>query len=202
MPELCRVPSAVRPLKAPEETGRRVRALDVGAGVGRVTSDVLLHLVSDVLLVEPVEGFIQEAWRRGASSAAGTLVPDRSHAPWKGVLDKTTSVTFVQGTLQALDPAHPLRDESMKLLGRVGHEPMEDDIDSGFDVIWCQWCLGHLNDADLIAFFRRCRAALRTRESSVVVVKENLCNDGEDGSARTSFDESDSSLTRCVSLDV
>lgn len=196
MPELCTVPSAIRPLDAPADLGRRVRALDVGAGVGRVTSDVLLHLVSDVVLVEPVSGFIQEALRRGTASAAGTLVPDRSHAPWKGIRDGHRSVTFVQGTLQELDPAHPLQGAAATLLGRVGYTPQEDDIDSGFDVIWCQWCLGHLRDADLVAFLRRCRAALRNREKSIVIVKENLCQDGSDGSPRTSFDESDSSLTR------
>lgn len=105
-------------------------------------------------------------------------------------------MTFVQETLQAFDPAHPLAGGPTKLLGRVGHVPPEDDLESGFDVIWCQWCLGHLSDADLVAFFRRCRAALRDRDKSVIVVKENLCQDGPDGSARSSFDESDSSVTR------
>ena len=87
-----------------------------------------------------------------------------------------------------------------ELLGRVGYVPPEgaDDTDSGFDVVWCQWCLGHLNDADLVAFFRRCRAALREPGKSVVVVKENLCQEDDEGSGRESFDESDSSLTRCV----
>lgn len=198
MPELCTVPSAVRPLTStgPSTTGKRVRALDVGAGVGRVTSDVLLHLVLDVVLVEPVTNFVEEAYRRGVASQNGTLVPDSSHAIWKGIQSKSKSVTFVQGTLQTLDPASPLSGEGWKLLGRVGHVPAEDDIESGFDVIWCQWCLGHLNDEDLVPFFRRCRAALRDRGKSLIIVKENLCQDAEDGSARVSFDESDSSLTR------
>lgn len=198
MPELCTVPSAIRPLDppGPSTTDKRVRALDVGAGVGRVTSDVLLHLVSDVVLVEPVSKFVEEAHRRGVASENGTLVPDSSHAIWKGIQSKDKSVTFVQGTLQALDPASPLSGEGSKLLGRVGYVPAEDDIDSRFDVIWCQWCLGHLNDEDLVPFFRRCRAALRDRGKSLIIVKENLCQDGENGSARVSFDESDSSLTR------
>ena len=196
MPELCKVPSAVRPLKAPEDTTHRVRALDVGAGVGRVTSDVLLHLVDDVVLIEPVEKFVQEAFERGTASAAGTLIEDKSHAIWKGIRDKSKSVTFVQGTLQALDPAHPLASEDCKLLGRVGHIPSEDDIDSKFDVIWCQWCLGHLTDDDLVPFFKRCRAALRESGKSLIIVKENLCQEAADGTGRESFDESDSSLTR------
>jgi protein N-terminal methyltransferase len=125
---------------------------------------------------------------------------------WKGVSDRSTSVTFIQGTLQSFDPAAPLAGST--LVGRVGYaadlEPgsttMADaGIDSGFDVIWCQWCLGHLSDADLVAFFRRCKSSLRDKKRSVIVVKENVCADARDGTARTEFDEEDSSLTRCAS---
>jgi len=68
----------------------------------------------------------------------------------------------------------------------------------GFDVIWCQWCLGHLSDVDLIAFFRRSHAALRDKEKgkSLIAVKENLCSDLDGGGPRTVFDRQDSSLTR------
>lgn len=199
-PDLCTVPSAVRPrsLPPPSTSSPRTRAVDVGAGVGRVTSDVLLHLVSDVLLLEPVAGFVREAHRRGRASAEGTLVEDAGHARWKGVRERRTSVTLVQGTLQAFDPLRPL--QGAQLIGRVGYAPDVDDLDSGFDVVWCQWCLGHLSDVDLVAFFRRCRQALRDAEKSVIVVKENLCQDEPDGSPRTVFDESDSSLTRSVAI--
>jgi len=199
LPFLCTVPSAIRPLKpTPKPPNYRIRALDVGAGVGRVTSDVLLHLTHDVVLLEPVPPFITEAFRRGTESELGTLKEDKSHARWKGIESKEKSVTFVRGTLQEFDPSHPLGSGSgaMELLGRVGHKPENDDTDSQFDVIWCQWCLGHLSDPDLIAFFKRCRKALRNADESVIVVKENLCFDSDDGQPATVFDESDSSLTR------
>ena len=121
MPELCTVPSAVRPLAA-SSSDRRVRALDVGAGVGRVTCDVLLHLVSDVVLLEPVDNFVQEAFRRGRASEDGTLVEDGVRSRWKGVQQKEKSVAVVQGTLQAFDPLSPLK--GGKLLGRVGYVPV------------------------------------------------------------------------------
>jgi protein N-terminal methyltransferase len=55
MPQLCKVDSALRRLSAGETTCQtRLRALDVGGGVGRTTKDVLLHLVDDVVLIEPV----------------------------------------------------------------------------------------------------------------------------------------------------
>ncbi|KAH9951471.1 DUF858-domain-containing protein [Amylocystis lapponica] len=193
MPELSTVPSAIRPLRPPEST-RRTRALDIGAGIGRVTADVLLHLVSDVVLVEPVETFVREAWSRGRASSADAVQADSTHVRWKGILEKEKSVTFLQGTLQAFDPSHPLA--CAKLLGRVGHEPPADDLESKFDIVWCQWCLGCLSDPDLVDFLRRSRAALRDPARSLIVAKENLCSDGPDGEPMAVFDETDSSLTR------
>ena len=174
-----------------------------------MTADVLLHLFSDVVLVEPVEPFIQEAFRRGRASESSAPAPDRANSspsageenleivPWKGIADKSKSVTFVQATLQDFDPAHPsAHPEKVKVLGRVGRVPPADDLDEGFDVVMCQWCLGALSDADLVAFFRKCKTALRDPAKGLILVKENLCS--EEGGPRAVFDESDSSLTRCV----
>ena len=218
LPELCTVPSAVHPLSdgskpaaATTKSGRkrRTRVLDVGAGVGRVTADALLHLFDDVVLVEPVEPFIAEAVRRGKASASGTplvLPPSDSPsedgdaaslevAPWKGIRDRTRSVTFVRATLQDVDPLHPV-----PVIERVGYDGDggKEEERSGFDVVWCQWCLGALSDADLVAFFRRARAALRDPVRGLLVVKENTCS--ETGGPRAVFDESDSSLTRYALL--
>ncbi|KAG6866959.1 hypothetical protein C0991_003875 [Blastosporella zonata] len=192
--ELSTVPSSLRPLQS--SLPSRTRALDVGAGVGRVTSDVLLYLVSDVVLLEPVESFVQQALASCRASTS-TETPHRGQRAWKGLADGSKSVTLLQGTLQDFDPMNPHR---VTFLDRIGYQPTQPlhDIGSGFDVIWCQWCLGHLSDADLVAFLRRSHAALKQSEkgTSLIVVKENLCQDMKDGSARTVFDEQDSSLTR------
>lgn len=192
LPELSTVPSALRPLNPPT---RRTRALDVGSGIGRVTQDVLLHLFSDVVLVEPVDNFIQEALARGRASISPPAQPTPGKHPWRGIADQTKSVTFLRGTLQDFDPARP---HHATMLDRVGYTPPATDALSGFDVVWCQWCLGHLSDPDLVAFLRRSRAALREPTRSLIVVKENLCSDEPDGSACVVFDEQDSSLTRLV----
>ncbi|OBZ75314.1 Alpha N-terminal protein methyltransferase 1 [Grifola frondosa] len=200
LPELSTVPSAIRPLApSSQDALRRTRVLDAGAGVGRVTGDVLLHLFSDVVLLEPVPSFIDSALERGTASAAPERVSDDAPSlpRWKGIHDKSKSVTFVQGTLQDFDSSRPLY--ATRRLGRVGYEPPTDDIDSGFDVVWCQWCLGCLSDEGLVAFFRRCRAALRDPRRGLIVVKENLCSDAGD-KPRNVFDSEDSSLTRRVDL--
>lgn len=60
-----------------------------------------------------------------------------------------------------------------------------------YDLIWTQWCVGHLTDAQLVAYVARCRDLLK--ESGIMVVKENLSTDplGKD-----MYDELDSSVTR------
>jgi len=158
--------------------------------------------VSDVVLLEPVEAFVNEALaraRRGASGSSGDDISEKN-SNWQGVAHQTRSVTILQGTLQEFDPLNPHR---VQFLDRVGYQPARPlaDIGAGYDVIWCQWCMGHLSDADLVAFLRRSHAALRkdgTKDRSLIVVKENLCSDNADGTGRTVFDEQDSSLTRQV----
>lgn len=179
-------------LNTPPDSSR-TRALDVGAGIGRVTSDVLLHLISDVTILEPVDIFVEEALSRARASALGTLSP--SQGAWRGLADRTKSVTILQGTLQDF---HPLRPHYARFLDRVGYQPLgpTHEIGMGFDVIWCQWCLGHLNDADLVVFLKRCFHSLNEQPKSLIMVKENICSDHEDGSPQTVFDDEDSSLTR------
>ena len=189
-PQLSTVPSSLSPLNVPPDPPR-TRALDVGAGIGRVTSDVLLHLVSDVTILEPVDAFVQEALSRARASASGTLSP--SQGAWRGLSDQSKSVTILQGTLQDF---HPLQPHHARFLDRVGFQSPTDEIGIGFDVIWCQWCLGHLRDADLVAFLKRCFRSLNKHPKSLIMVKENLCDDHEDGSPLTVFDDQDSSLTR------
>jgi protein N-terminal methyltransferase len=53
-----------------------------------------------------------------------------------------------------------------------------------------------MKDVDLIAFLKRSQAALRKEVASVIVVKENVCTDGEGGVPEIVFDADDSSVTR------
>ncbi|KAJ3317969.1 hypothetical protein HDU76_000990 [Blyttiomyces sp. JEL0837] len=61
-----------------------------------------------------------------------------------------------------------------------------------YDVIWCQWVLGHLTDDDLVAFFKRCKKGLKP--NGAIGVKENL------SSGATEVDKEDSSVTRPETL--
>ena len=57
-----------------------------------------------------------------------------------------------------------------------------------YDVVWIQWCIGHLTDEDLVAFLIRCKAGLK--EGGFIVMKENNANVG------FTLDLEDSSITR------
>lgn len=69
-------------------------------------------------------------------------------------------------------------------------EPLESFTPEAgrYDVIWVQWCVGHLTDDDFEAFFRRC--AIGLKPGGMIYVKENNVKDG------FVLDTDDSSLTR------
>jgi protein N-terminal methyltransferase len=62
-----------------------------------------------------------------------------------------------------------------------------------YDLIWNQWCLGHLTDAQLVGYLKKCGRALKP--AGWVVVKENMSTSDEDV-----FDEIDNSVTRYLSF--
>ncbi len=77
-------------------------------------------------------------------------------------------------------------------LGEVFVQSLEDWSPVGkYELIWNQWCLGHLTDEGLVAYLQRCKVAVA--EGGWIVVKENMSThlEGED-----IFDEADSSVTR------
>ena len=58
-----------------------------------------------------------------------------------------------------------------------------------YELVWNQWCVGQLNDAQFVGYLRRLPPVLK--KGGWIVVKENLSNAGEDV-----YDETDSSVTR------
>eukprot|EP00897_Mesotaenium_endlicherianum_P002817 jgi/Mesen1/2563/ME000162S01688 len=76
-----------------------------------------------------------------------------------------------------------------------------------YDVVWVQWCIGHLTDADFVAFFQRAQAEgampvflgqaqepgegpAGLKPGGIIVLKENNCRHG------FVVDKEDSSVTR------
>lgn len=126
------------------------RALDCGAGIGRITKHLLLRFFDKVDLVEQNASFLEEA---------------------KNFIGKCHKVgNLYCAGLQDFSP-----------------EPKT------YDVIWCQWVLGHLTDEDFVGFLKSCKRGLKP--NGIIVVKENLTS-----SDKVEVDKEDSSITRPISL--
>lgn len=128
------------------------RALDCGAGIGRVTKNLLVKFFGTVDLVEQDAGFVRKA---------------HDYLRLNGERHPNVGEIFNEG-LQNFAPT-------------PGH----------YDVIWSQWVLGHLTDADLRAFFERCALALKP--NGCLVIKENFTATDE-----VTIDANDSSVTRSL----
>ncbi|KAI8718068.1 hypothetical protein NCS52_00884700 [Fusarium sp. LHS14.1] len=127
------------------KTGRKMvsRALEGGAGIGRVTEGLLTQVAEKVDIIEPITKFTD-------------------------VLANKPGVGNIFN------------------VGLEGWKP-EDGVK--YDLIWTQWCVGHLPDDLLVEYFERCKSALAP--DGVIVIKENLSTNGVDV-----FDDLDSSVTR------
>ncbi|OHE98509.1 hypothetical protein CORC01_06130 [Colletotrichum orchidophilum] len=119
-------------------------ALEGGAGIGRITTGLLLDIAEQVDVVEPIARFTAS-------------------------LQETSGIRSIYNI--GLDRWHP--------------EP-----GVRYDLIWTQWCLGHLTDEQLVQYLQRCVTAL-TPGCGLIIIKENLSTSGTDA-----FDHVDSSVTR------
>eukprot|EP00929_Paragymnodinium_shiwhaense_P007139 TRINITY_DN111087_c0_g1_i1.p1 TRINITY_DN111087_c0_g1~~TRINITY_DN111087_c0_g1_i1.p1 ORF type:complete len:759 (-),score=227.26 TRINITY_DN111087_c0_g1_i1:34-2310(-) len=111
--------------------GRFARALDVGAGIGRVAKAILQPHCDRIDLVEPIPKHLEAAKR------------DLKEGSWPG--------EFILGALQ--DFVAPK--------------------DAKYDLVWCQWLLMYIVDADVIAFLKRVADQLLA-PAGILVVKENI----------------------------
>ncbi|KAH8922691.1 hypothetical protein BT69DRAFT_1263177 [Atractiella rhizophila] len=157
-------------------------ALDAGAGIGRVTKEVLLPLMDEVHLVEPVAKFLAQAKKE---------VEDRDGR--FSLLDafangKRKRVRMFNVPLQDFDPSsHP---NECYFSSSSSSDEKEDRFEGKYHLIWIQWCLPHLTDAEIIRFLKASKAALT--EGGYVCVKENLVMEG----VESLRDEEDWSVTR------
>lgn len=80
----------------------------------------------------------------------------------------------------------------VRTIFNVGLEEWQPGEDVQYDLVWTQWCVGHLTDEQLVQYLERCKAVLEP-ESGVIVIKENISTNGVD-----IFDDVDSAVTRLV----
>ncbi|XP_031629915.1 alpha N-terminal protein methyltransferase 1 [Contarinia nasturtii] len=130
------------------------RALDCGAGIGRVTKNLLINYFKCVDLVEQDENFVRKA---------------NDYLSVNGQLNEKIGTIYNVG-LQDFTPT-----------------------ENTYDIIWCQWVLGHLTDDDLCAYFKRCTSGLT--KDGCIVIKENFTSTDD-----FCIDAVDSSVTRSLRI--
>ena len=112
------------------------------------------------------------------------------------------SAGFLSTVCEVIDVVEPVekfaqeaKGQKMVGNGSVGNVyvcGLEDWIpEARYDIIWNQWCLGHLTDKQLVAYLGRCKRALTM--DGWIVVKENM---GTNANGEDMFDQQDSSVTR------
>ncbi|KAL8778683.1 MAG: hypothetical protein Q9213_007297 [Squamulea squamosa] len=137
--------------------------------------------------------------RRTNTSSGGTLL-DRGADCGAGIGRVTAG--FLSKVCQVIDVVEPIekfakvaREMMLTGDGKVGEvyvTGLQDWIPNAkYDIIWNQWCLGHLTDDELKHYLVRCKAALE--DGGWIVVKENMSTDIE---GQDILDEEDSSATR------
>lgn len=135
----------------PNITGERVRALDVGAGIGRVSKSLLLPLFESVDMleqnlkyVEESKSFLANGNRRGNSKVGRRIACSMQAFKADGVM------------------------------GRDGVS--SGSLRGNYDVIWIQWCVIYLTDDHFASFLIECSQCLAPR--GVIVIKDNVANSG------------------------
>ncbi|TXG48211.1 hypothetical protein EZV62_027505 [Acer yangbiense] len=96
---------------------------------------------------------------------------------------------FLDAARESLAPENHVVSDMHKAVNFFCVPLQEFTPDTGkYDVIWVQWCIGHLTDDDFVSFFKRAKVGLKP--GGLFVLKENI--------ARTGFvlDKQDRSITR------
>ncbi|KAF2032197.1 hypothetical protein EK21DRAFT_61324 [Setomelanomma holmii] len=160
--------------------------------------------------------------RRGKSAASKQPLPPLERVADCGAGIGRITKGLLLGVAKQVDVVEPVKKFTDELVQSLGNGEYAGDGESkdgkgqvgevinlglqdwipevgSYDVIWNQWCLGHLTDAQLIVYLRRCKDGLALAKEgeesskSWIVVKENLSTDIRQ---RDIYDEEDSSVTR------
>lgn len=96
---------------------------------------------------------------------------------------------FLETARESLAPENHMASDMHKAANFLCVPLQEFTPEAGrYDIIWVQWCIGHLTDDDFVSFFKRAKVGLKP--GGLFVLKENI--------ARTGFvlDTEDRSITR------
>lgn len=115
---------------------------------------------------------------------------------WTSRIGRITKglLLHVAEEVDVVEPVFKFTEELKGLQGvgtiyNVGLQDWQPPHDVQYDLIWTQWCLGHLTDAQVVKYLEVCKIALRPG-TGIIVIKENNAYHGVE------FDSTDSCVTR------
>ncbi|XP_015882181.3 alpha N-terminal protein methyltransferase 1 isoform X1 [Ziziphus jujuba] len=84
---------------------------------------------------------------------------------------------FLETARESLAPEKLMASDMHKATNFFCVPLQEFTPDAGrYDVIWVQWCIGHLTDDDFVSFFKRAKVGLKP--GGIFVLKENIARSG------------------------
>lgn len=146
---------------------RLPRAVDCGAGIGRITLGLLSKVAEVVDIVEPIEKFTRVV------SEGAEFEKIRA----RGGIGEIFNCGLEDWHPDTISTDHVTNDDTRS--------------NAIYALIWNQWCLSQLSDTDLTSYLHRSKFLLLP--GGWIIVKENLCLDPHN---RDYFDPEDSSIRR------
>jgi protein N-terminal methyltransferase len=154
------------------------RCLDVGAGIGRVTRGLLMPAMDVCDLVEQSPGMLAvgaDMMRLTSGTYPGGDTPSRA------------AVLLAERG----GPPIPAGKGALGTLHVAGIQDFDFNATGvQYDVVWLQWVVGCVTDADLVWFLASASRSLAPR--GCIVIKDNVCRPGQG----FWYDESDGSIAR------
>lgn len=145
---------------------------------------------------QPKEG--QRQCRRACECGAGLGRVTKglllSSAHWKDTIGTIIDqCDLVESSSELLSAAPDYLGDEMASKCRFFCAGLQDwePAASTYTLVWIQWVLSYLTDADIIRFLRRCGASLVL--GGLIVLKENTCTDSD-----FEVDDQDASVTRSL----
>lgn len=124
-------------------------ALDVGAGIGRVTKHLLLPLFKKVDMLEQNPAYLEKSF-----AFIG-------HSEDCGLVDKRIASGM----------------QSFRANGFVGvGDNATGSLQGRYNLVWIQWCIIYLTDDDLVTFLSECAKALAP--GGFICLKDNVARQG------------------------
>ncbi|KIW23371.1 uncharacterized protein PV07_11577 [Cladophialophora immunda] len=151
--------------------------LESGAGIGRVTLNLLAFVCERIDIIEPIERF-----------TATLTLPD-SPLVRSGQLRRVYNVPLQDWTAESMPSYDAAKAVSADSTSDVEESTIEQE--GRYDLIWNQWCLNFLSSPDLVRYLRSLIPLLAP--DGWIIVKDNISTAA--GGADM-FWEEDSSVTR------